>query len=416
MTQENQVNKIHLAILLGFLAALAPLATDMYLPALPTMNEEFDASTSIIQMTLTMTLVGMAIGQLFAGPISDRFGRKSPLVAGMVFFTLSTFGCIFSEDIMHFLISRFIQGLSGSFGIVIARAIARDTYKGAELTKFISLLMLVNGLAPILAPVIGGQILLFTHWRGIFVTLAVVGLLLILSSMAINETLSDEFRMKDIYSSFTIFGSLLRDKYFFGHCLIQFTIFAAFFAYIAGSPFLFQNIYHVSPQMYSFIFGGLGACMSISGLIPIRLAGRVADIKMMTWAVVQALIGSIIFMLCIILHMPIGFTIVSLIIFVSTIPVFGAASFSLSMRYHAKEAGAASAIFGFSSMFSSGLIAPLVGISGSDNAFPMALIIFIGALITVIIFYKTIFTLHHRGYLITNNMLNVFADNHKESE
>ena len=135
MTQENQVNKIHLAILLGFLAALAPLATDMYLPALPTMNEEFDASTSIIQMTLTMTLVGMAIGQLFAGPISDRFGRKSPLVVGMVFFTLSTFGCIFSEDITHFLIFRFIQGLSGSFGIVIARAIARDTYKGAELTK-----------------------------------------------------------------------------------------------------------------------------------------------------------------------------------------------------------------------------------------------------------------------------------------
>ena len=329
MAQENQVNRIHLAVLLGFLAALAPLATDMYLPALPTMNEEFDASTSIIQMTLTMTLVGMAIGQLFAGPISDRFGRKSPLVVGMVFFTLSTFGCIFSEDITHFLIFRFIQGLSGSFGIVIARAIARDTYKGAELTKFISLLMLVNGLAPILAPVIGGQILLFTHWRGIFVTLAVIGVLLILSSMAINETLPYEFRMKDIYSSFKIFGSLLHDKYFFGHCLIQFTIFAAFFAYIAGSPFLFQNIYHVSPQMYSFIFGGLGACMSLSGLIPIRLAGRVADIKMMTWAVVQALVGSIIFMLCIIFHMPIGFTIVSLIIFVSTIPVFGAASFSL---------------------------------------------------------------------------------------
>ena len=402
MTQENQVNKIHLAILLGFLAALAPLATDMYLPALPTMNEEFDASTSIIQMTLTMTLVGMAIGQLFAGPISDRFGRKSPLVVGMVFFTLSTFGCIFSEDITHFLIFRFIQGLSGSFGIVIARAIARDTYKGAELTKFISLLMLVNGLAPILAPVIGGQILLFTHWRGIFVTLAIIGVLLILSSMAINETLPDEFRMKDIYSSFKIFGSLLHDKYFFGHCLIQFTIFAAFFAYIAGSPFLFQNIYHVSPQMYSFIFGGLGACMSLSGLIPIRLAGRVADIKMMTWAVVQALIGSIIFMLCIIFHMPIGFTIASLIIFVSTIPVFGAASFSLSMRYHAKEAGAASAVFGFSSMFSSGLIAPLVGINGSDDAFPMAVIIFIGAFATLIIFYNTIYTLHHRGYLITN--------------
>ena len=415
MTQENQVNRIHLAILLGFLAALAPLSIDMYLPALPTMNEEFNAGTSIIQMTLTMTMVGMAIGQLFAGPISDRFGRKYPLAVGMTFFTLSTVGCIFSDDIVHFLIFRFIQGLSGSFGIVVARAIARDIYKGAELTKFISLLMLVNGLAPILAPVIGGQILVFTHWRGIFVVLAVIGLLLILSSLSLNETLPDEFRMKDIYSSFKTFGAILHDKYFFGHCLIQFTIFAAFFAYISGSPFLFQNIYHVSPQMYSFIFGGLGAFMALSGLIPIRLAGRVADIKMMTWAVVQALIGSIIFMICIILHSPIEFTVLSLVIFVSTIPVFGAASFSLSMRYHAKEAGAASAVFGFSSMFSSGLIAPLVGINGSDDALPMAVIIFIGAFATLIIFYKTIYTLHHRGYLITHNMLNVFA-NHKESK
>ena len=396
----NQVNRIHLAVILGFLAALAPLATDMYLPALPTMNEEFNASTSMIQATLTMTLVGMAIGQLFAGPVSDHFGRKRPLEAGMLFFTLSTFGCIFSENIIHFLIFRFIQGLSGAFGIVIARAIARDIYKGAELTKFISLLMLVNGLAPILAPVIGGQILLFTHWRGIFVTLAVIGLLLILSSMTLNETLPENFRMKDVYSGFKMFGVLLRDKYFFGHCLIQFTVFAAFFAYIAGSPFLFQNIYHVSPQMYSFIFGGLGVCMSLSGLIPIRLAGKVADIKLMMWAVIQALIGSILFMLCVIFHVPLEITILSLIVFVSTIPVFGAASFSLSMRYHAKEAGAASAVFGFSSMFSSGLIAPLVGIGGSDNALPMATIIFIGALITLIIFFKTIYTLHHRGYLI----------------
>ena len=393
-------SKLHLAVVLGFLAALAPLSIDMYLPAFPVMTEEFNAGTSAIQMTLTMTMVGMAIGQLFAGPISDRWGRKNPLALGMTFFTISTFGCIFSENITFFLVCRFIQGLSGSFGIVVARAIARDIYKGAELTKFISLLMLVNGIAPILAPVIGGQILVFTHWRGIFVMLAVVGVLLILSSLSLTETLSEEFRMKDVFSSFKMFGTLLHDKYFLGHCLIQFTIFASFFAYISGSPFLFQNIYHVSPQMYSFIFGGLGACMVLSGLIPMRLAGRVADIKLMAWAVGQALVGSILFMICVSLQLSIIFTTLSLLIFVTTIPVFGAASFSLSMRYHAKEAGTASAIFGFSSMFSGGLVAPLVGIGGSNDALPMAIMLFLGTFATLIIFIKMIYSIHHHGYVI----------------
>ena len=153
---------------LGMLAALAPLATDMYLPALPIMHESFPVETSVIQMTLTATMVGMAIGQIFAGPFSDMLGRKNPLIVGMTIFMLASIGCVFANTIEIFLAFRFLQGLFGAVGIIVARSVARDLSDGAELTKVFSMLMLVNGLAPILAPVIGGQILAFTTWHGVF--------------------------------------------------------------------------------------------------------------------------------------------------------------------------------------------------------------------------------------------------------
>lgn len=398
----KQMKRVPLIILLGFLAALAPLSTDMYLPALPVMDAEFGMGTSVIQMTLTTTMVGMALGQLFVGPISDRYGRRLPLMAGMAFFACSTFGCMVSENIWYFLLFRFIQGMSGSFGIVVARAIARDVYTGAELTRFVSLLMLVNGLAPILAPIIGGQIIAFAEWRWIFAVLALIGFVLMFSSMRLAETLPPEMRIKTIASGFRLYGKLLHDGYFFGHCIIQCTIFAAFFAYISGSPFLFQNIYHVSPQVFSLIFGGLGFAMILAGLIPVRLAGRVSDIKMMTWAVIQALVGSLLFMCCVIFSLHIGFTVCSLAIIVSTTPLFGATSFSLSMRNHGKEAGAASALFGFSSMFASGIVAPLVGIGGGETALPMAIIILAGETLTLLCFLKMVYFVHRRGYRLSS--------------
>ncbi|MDD3114896.1 MAG: MFS transporter, partial [Anaerovibrio sp.] len=166
------MNKKLMIIYLGILAAMAPLATDMYLPALPELQADFGSSTSMTQLTLTMTMLGMAVGQIFAGPISDLRGRKLPLLAGMVIFMLSSLCCVFADNIYVFLAARLVQGLAGSCGIVIARAIARDMCQGAELTTFYAVLMMVNGMAPILAPVLGGQILLLSSWHGIFVVLA----------------------------------------------------------------------------------------------------------------------------------------------------------------------------------------------------------------------------------------------------
>lgn len=397
------MSKIKLTILLGALAALAPLSTDMYLPALPLMHGEFNVEPSLIQMTLTMTMVGMAIGQIIAGPISDRYGRKIPLIIGMLAFALSTFGCMMSNSIWIFLAFRLLQGLSGAFGIVIARAIARDLTKGVELTKLFAMLMLVNGLAPILAPVVGGQILLLTSWRGVFALLAIIGLLLLMSSIKFDETLPKEMRALNMLSSFKNFGFLMKDSYFLGHCLMQCFFGASFFGYIAGSSFLFQNIYNVSPQVYSAIFGGIGALIALSGTLPAKFAGKIQDIKMLAWTIGQAIIGSIFFFGCVLFEAPMEYTLAALVVTIPTMSVFGATSFSLAMRKHGDMAGSASALIGFFSMISGGLMAPVVGIAGSHNALPMAIVMLVGYILSLIIFLKMIYSKHHRGYMLMKN-------------
>ena len=393
----NSTRKIRLTILLGCLTALAPLATDMYLPALPTMNNEFNVGTSLIQMTLSATMIGMALGQIFAGPISDMSGRKIPLVIGMSLFTLSSLGCMFASDIKIFLALRLIQGLTGAFGIVIARAIARDCTSGSELTRFFSMLMTVNGLAPILAPVIGGQILVFADWRGVFATLALIGILLTVSTIRFEETLPKKLRAKNFSSSFKNFGDLTRDKYFLGHVLLQCAWFSVFFAYIAGSSFLFQDIYNVTPQTYSLIFGGLSCSLVVAGVLPMKLAGKISELKMLGWSVCQALVGGILFMLCVIAGASIELTILSLFVMIPMGSILGATSFSLSMRNHGKEAGAASAFLGSLPMLAGGLMTPLVGIAGNQNAMPMAIIILVGEILALVIFWKLIYSIHQRG-------------------
>lgn len=362
------------------LAALAPLATDMYLPALPVMTAAFGVGASVVQLSLTMTMIGMAVGQLFAGPISDHWGRKRPLVLGMVLFFFSTVGCIMSGDIASFLAFRFLQGFTGAFGLVTARAVARDLYEGAELTRFFSLLMLVNGLAPILAPMIGGQILLVASWRGVFVLLAILGVLLTIASVFAPETLPEPARIDKMTESFQKFGHLMKDAYFRGQCLVQFFFFAAFFAYIAGSPFLFQNIYGISPQIYGFIFGGIGVAVSLAGVLPVRLAGRVPDHKVLVWTLFQSIGGSLLFLIACYTKAALPLVILSLLTVIPLVSILGAVSFSLAMKAQGEQAGSASALLGFFSMVAGGLAAPLVGIAGEGNALPMALLMLSGCL------------------------------------
>ena len=366
-------SRLWLTIFLGVMTAIAPLSTDMYLPALPEVQADFGVSTSLVQLTLTMTTLGMALGQILAGPLSDLVGRRRPLFVGMLVFIGATLGCVLAEDIYLFLFFRFCAGFAGASGIVIARAIARDVCEGAELTRFFAVLMMVNGFAPIIAPVIGGQVLLFASWRATFVLLTLVGVFLAGAALIYQETLPQEARSANMTDSLKIFPMLLRDRYFLGHCLLQCFVFGAFFSYLSGSSFVFQNVYAVSPQVYSMIFAVIGAGLLLAGVLPARLAGRVPDVVMLKYAVLVPLFGSILLLAGFCLSAPLAVILVVLFLTIVPLSVMGAASFSLALSRQGKNAGSASALIGCFSMLLGACMMPVVGIAGDHTALPMGI-------------------------------------------
>lgn len=390
--------EIFLTVFLGFLTALAPLSTDMYLPALPELSSDLGISTSMTQLTLTMTMLGMAGGQVLGGPVSDRFGRKLPLFFGIAGFTLSAFVCAIVPDVYTFLVFRFIMGFSGAVGIVIARAIARDVKQGPALTQFMALLMMVNGLAPVAAPVLGGQILRFTTWRGIFDVLVVVGAAMFAATFLFRETLPKTKRAASLTASFGSFSDLMGSHYFLGHCLVQCFVFGSFFSYIAGSSFLFQNMYHVSPQTYSYIFGGIGIGLLVMGMIPARLAGTVREVVFLKYSLAIPFFTSLVFLAGLWFDMPMALSIPLLFITIVPLSVMGAASVSLALSRAGNAAGSASALLGFFSMILGGVMMPVVGIAGDETAIPMGVLMVAGYGLALAVFYKMIVP-SHRGEL-----------------
>lgn len=389
--------QIWLIVFLGVMSAMAPLSTDMYLPALPTVQADLGISASMAQLTLTMTLIGMAVGQIFMGSVSDRYGRKLPLLAGMSLFVVATAGCVYAQNIWLFLMFRFVAGFAGSSGVVIARAIARDVCEGAELTRFFAVLMMVNGLAPIIAPVLGGQILLITSWRGVFVVLVIVGILQAVATLAYQETLPLADRISKLGDSFRMFPQLLRDRYFLGHCLLQCFIFGSFFSYLAGSSFVFQNIYAVSPQTYSLIFGGIGVGLMLAGMLPARLAGRVPDVVLLRYSIMVPLAGALLLLGGFLTDAPIWYTVLMLFLTVVPLSVMAASSFSLALSRQGKNAGSASALIGFFSMILGGAMMPVVGIAGDHTAVPMGIIMVCGYALGVICYYTMIAPVHREA-------------------
>lgn len=384
-----------MTVFMGMLAAIAPLSTDMYLPGLPAMMADFAVSPSMIQLTLTASMAGMAASQIISGPVSDKKGRRRPLFFGMAIFSLSSLACILSHTIYWLLLFRFIQGFSGGAGIVIARAIARDLCRGTALTKLFSMLMLVNGLAPILAPVIGGQILRFSSWRGIFWLLVSIGIVLAVCAWLMPETLPQKRRLvSNAAGGLKQFASLFGDRYFMGHCIMQCFAFAAFFAYISGSSFVFQNVYHVSPQAFSLIFGLNGIGLMISGAVTGRLTGRIADWRMLRVVLWVALIGSGLLLLGFLAGLPVYAIITILFFTVATLASMSTTSFSLAMQAQGKQAGSASALIGFFSMISGAVMAPVVGIAGSYTAIPMGLVMVFGEAGALLSFYFLIYPAH----------------------
>ena len=394
MKQGNK--KLTLIVILGLLAGLGPLSIDMYLPALPMITSELATTTSLTQLSITACLIGIASGQLFLGPFSDRVGRRRPLIISLTIYIIVSILCVFSPSIEVFVALRFLQGAAGSAGVVLSRAMVRDLYSGTELTKFFALLMLVNGAAPILAPVAGGLLLTFTSWRGIFFTLSVLSAIILFAViLKLQETLPIERRSTGgAKVIFTTFRQLLVDRSFMGYALAQACVMAAMFAYIAGSPFVLQNIFNVSPQMYGIFFAINGIGIILASQITGRLAGHIAEAKMFKFGLFLAAGAGTSLLIAILTNAGLIFVLIPLFFVVSSVGIVNTTSFALAMEKQGKNAGSASALLGVLSFIGGAIFSPLVGIAGGYTALPMAILVAfgdIGALAVYFLFIRPIY-------------------------
>ncbi len=395
--KELPAPKWLLVIILGSLTAFGPLSMDMYLPALPHISDDLSASTSLVQMSLTATLLGLGFGQLIFGPLSDIHGRRKPLTYTLIGFILSSSLIAMSTHILFFIIFRFFQGFTAAAGIVIARASARDLYSGKDLTKFIALLALVNGAAPILAPIFGGFVLNFTSWVGVFYLLALIGLLMILGVFFfLPETLAKENRAeRGVFAVLKTFKSLLKDPFFMGIALTQAFIMSSMFAYIAGSPFVLQNLYGVSPQTFSLFFALNGIGIIIAAQVTGKLSESISELKLLGVGVLIALTGSLLLGVVVIFEMSLIWMALALFLVVSSVGIASTTAFSLAMESQGKSAGSASAFLGLLPFIGGGIVSPLVGLMGDTSALPMGIIIFSSSILVLLAYRFTLKSIKH---------------------
>ncbi|PZM62397.1 multidrug effflux MFS transporter [Paenibacillus dendritiformis] len=369
--------RLAIAIVLGSMTAIGPLSIDMYLPSLPMLAADLQASTSLTQLSLTACLLGLALGQLIMGPLSDARGRRGPLLASLAVYAVVSFLCAIVPSMWGLIALRFLQGMAGAGGIVIARAMVRDLYSGSELTKFFSLLMLINGLAPIAAPIIGSQLLKYTSWHGVFTVLGALGLLMIAAAyFGLAETHPQDRRSSGgVRTTLSTFGGLVKDKEFMGYACTQGLVSAAMFSYISGSPFVLQNIYGASPQAFSLFFALNGFGLIVAAQITGRLAARYGEMRLFIAGLFLSCGGSLALLGAILLHGPLWSVLLPLFVSVSSTGVVNTAGFSLAMQNQGKTAGSASAMLGLLPFIAGSAAAPLVGIAGSDTAVPMGVVI-----------------------------------------
>jgi DHA1 family bicyclomycin/chloramphenicol resistance-like MFS transporter len=377
--------QLALLLVLGALSAFGPLSLDMYLPAFPALAAELGTSPSGVQLTITSCLVGLAAGQLVAGPLSDRFGRKRPLLVGVAAYAVASVLCALAPDIWTLTGARVVQGLAGSAGIVIARAVVRDLHSGPALARFFALLMLVNGLAPILAPLLGAQVLRGTSWRGVFLVLAAIGVLIWLAVLLVlPETLPPERRHGGgVAHTLRTFGSLLRERAFVGYALSAGFVMGAMFAYIAGSSFVLQQTYGLSAQQFALVFGGNAAGLIAASQVSARMVRRRSPRTLMQAGVAMSATGGVALLSCVLLGSGLVGVLLSLFLVVTSVGLVAPNAAALALADHPHVAGSASALLGLGQYAVGALVAPLVGLSGERS---LAWVIAVSSVTAAVVF------------------------------
>ncbi|WP_235880086.1 Bcr/CflA family multidrug efflux MFS transporter [Polyangium aurulentum] len=361
-----------LALVLGALTALGPLTIDMYLPSLPAMARDLGTTASTTQLTLAAYFAGLGIGQLAYGPLTDRFGRKRPLYAGLALYVLASIGCALAPGVHALIALRFLQAVGGAAGPVVTRAVVRDLYTGPAAARLLSLLMLVMGVAPILAPLVGGWVLLVSGWRMIFTILAVLGVAcLALMAAALPETAAE--RAPGPASIGTHLRAIVQDRSFLAYTLAGAFSQAGMFAYISGSPFVLIELHHVSPQRFGWIFGANAAGLIAASQINHRLLARRLPADVLARATLAtSLVSALLVAVAVSRVGGLAAVVVSLFLFVASLGFINPNATALAMENHGARAGLASALLGSIQFAVAACASSLVGILNDGTMRPMA--------------------------------------------
>lgn len=382
-TPLPQNSQIFLLLLLGVLSAFGPFVVDLYLPSLPQLASFFETSASMTQLTLTTAMLGLAVGQLFLGTLSDKFGRKKPLIISLVLYIVSSVAIVFSPNIETMIALRTIQGLSSAGSVVISRAIVADLYQGQAMTRFFGLLLTINGLAPIFSPIMGSFLLVYTDWRGIFVFLALIGVAVLLACGKLHESLPSDKRLTtSTLASFGVFGNIVKNRLFMAYVSIESLLFGAMFAYIASSPFIFQGIYGLSALGFSLCFGANGTALVLGSNVGGQLTNRKAlAVGVLGFGVAVAYTVAMLLTQMGWLWLELGFF-AMLFLTGITLPAISA----LAMDSERKNAGSASALLGFAPFFLGAVVSPLVGVG--DIFVASAVVIGLCAILAFLAYWK----------------------------
>ncbi len=369
-----------------FLTAVAPLATDMYVPAFPRVAGEFGTTASAVQLTLTTFFAGMGLGQLVGGPFSDQRGRRLPLVAGTILMTVASIACALSPDVGILMAARFLQGFGGGWAMVIGRAVIVDLAHGPQLVRVLNVVMGIGGVAPIISPLLGAVILQLTGWRMTFWTLAALGILMALCALLIvPESMPPEKRHAGGLGEFGRAAKVvLSNRRFVGYVVVASSAFIALFAYVATSAFILQNMNGLSPVAYSVVFAANAGGMTIAALVSARLAGRVSTRKVILTGQVIALAAGLAMLAGALwwgtpLLVAMG-SFFALMVAQGLINTNGGALASAEVPSHP---GTSSAVLGLVQWTTAGVVAPIAGLGGTDTAVPMAALMIGGALLSL---------------------------------
>ena len=370
-----------MVILLGSIIAVGPMSIDLYLPAFPQLTELLQTGARSVQLSLTAFLIGMAVGQIVIGPLSDAVGRRKPLVIGMIAYTLASLLCMISPTIEVLIASRLLQGLSGSVGAVMALALVRDMFDGPQLARMMSRLILVMGAAPVFAPMLGGWLLNLTGWRGLFGVLAGFGLVMtVVVAVFVSETLHTADRQHPgVRQTARSYRQVLADRRYLGYAAIQVSGFVLIFGYVSGSSFAYQEVHQVSEQVYGMLFGLNAVGQVIASQVNAWLVLRRDAASILRRTLPVTVLGAA----ALVLTTTTGFgglsgLAVPMFVIMTTVGLILPNAGALALNRHPHNAGTAAAFVGMAQFAIGSLVGPVVSSFGTGSAAPMAIVIAVG--------------------------------------